>query len=140
MLVLLSACVNGVFDPKLRFVPGERLARLERAAEAYAEGLRWGDIERAAALVSPSRRAELRKLLRERHHAPRFTRVEVTSIELEPDGEHAKVRLSLDLYRPPVLHETSLYEEQTWQYVPESRAWYVVPDLALYRGDAVSER
>lgn len=130
----LSACSLGQLDPKY-LIPSERRLKVSEAAEAYANGLRWGRLADAARWVHPNWRQAFLATVNDPAAPLRFTLFEVQSIRLGPGRDQARVRVSFAFYRPPSLKERNLVEEQVWRYEPSARQWYVDPDLGLYRGD-----
>ena len=72
--------------------------------------------------------------------APRFTHFELESVELSDERERANVRARFGVYRPPSINERLILERQVWRYDPALGAWFLAPDLQLYRGDVGTER
>lgn len=113
----------------------DRAARVEEAVEAYANGLRWGRIELVSRLVRPDLRPDFLEFARREPPTVQFTGYEVQAIELGVDPDSAEALVSFELYRLPSVQQATIVERQLWEYHRDARRWYLVPDLALYRGD-----
>ena len=125
----LSACFG--FDVRHRFA-SERRLKVEEAAEAYGEGLRWGRFEEAARWVHPERRLAFLAATTGTAPPVRYTAFQVESIELGPGRGQAEVLVSFAFYRLPGLQEQQGMERQSWRYERSARRWFIEPDLSLY--------
>ena len=137
VVLLAAACAHGRIDPTLVF-RSERESKVEERAEAYGLNLRFGRVDEAALAVHPDLREEFLSAMSDPGNAPRFTHFELESVESD-ERERANVRARFGVYRPPAINERLILERQVWRYEPALGAWFVEPDLELYRGDVGAE-
>ena len=138
VVLLGTACAHGRIDPTL-VIRSERETKVEELAEAYGLNLRFGRVNEAARAVHPDLREDFLSAMTDPAGAPRFTHFELESVELSDERERANVRARFGVYRPPSINERLILERQIWRYDPALGAWFLAPDLHLYRGDVGAE-
>jgi hypothetical protein len=115
-----------------------RASAVRDAAEAFGHDFRWGRFEQATARVHPEQRDAFRKLAAELQGRVRVTGFEIDAIDLGRARGEAFVAATFTLYRLPSIEETTLHDLQIWRFDQVRRAWFVEPNLALYRRDGAA--
>lgn len=120
----LTACVS----PK---DPWERAEALKQAQRRYAEGLRWGNLEKSAKYVDPKMRDEFLALATA-FESVRITDYDIGEVELdEKTLAEAEVDVTYHGYVLPQFLEKKVQEHQVWYRDDESGSeWRVRPQLA----------
>ena len=120
----LTACVS----PR---DPFERAEALKVAQRKYAEGLRWGNLEKSAKYVDPKMRDEFLALAGV-FETVRITDYDIGEVELdEKTLAQAEVDVTYRGYVLPQFLERKVNEHQVWYRDEESGSeWRVRPQLA----------
>ena len=137
-VLVLVGCIPAWMDPGYMSRAG-RTSRVRDAAESFGYDLRWGRFEEAAKRVKPDQRDAFLSLASELEGNVRFTGFEIESVDVGIARAEASVSVAFTLYRLPSIEETTLREQQHWRFDKIRRRWYIEPNLALYRGDAVAD-
>ena len=121
--------------------PWERAEALKLAQRKYAEGLRWGNLEKSAKYVDPAMRDEFLSL------ATAFDTIRITDYdigEVELDEEtlaKAEVDVTYRGYVLPQFLEKRVREHQVWYRDKKSgNEWRVRPELAAMLSDIGARR
>jgi hypothetical protein len=127
--VALSACVSPTD-------PFERARALEQAQHKYAEGLRWGNLEKSAKYVDPQMRNDFLALAG-RFDSVRITDYDIGEVDLDEDTlAQAEVDVTYRGYVLPQYLEKRMHEHQVWYRDKESgNEWRVRPELAAMLDD-----
>ena len=111
--------------------PWERAEALKVAQRKYAEGLRWGNLEKSAKYVDPQMRGEFLALATA-FETVRITDYDIGEVDLDQDTlASAEVDVTYRGYVMPQFLEKKVQEHQVWYRDEASGSeWRVRPQLA----------
>jgi hypothetical protein len=111
--------------------PWERTQALKEAQQKYAEGLRWGNLEKSAKYVDPQLRGEFLALA-DAFETVRITDYDIGEIDLDEETlAKAEVDVTYRGFALPQYLEKRVREHQVWYRDEESgNEWRVRPELA----------
>jgi hypothetical protein len=111
--------------------PWERAESLKQAQRKYAEGLRWGNLEKSAKYVDPDMRTEF-LALSGAFETVRITDYDIGEVDLDEETlAQAEVDVTYRGYVLPEFLERRVREHQIWYRDEESGdEWRVRPELA----------
>ena len=108
--------------------PWEREEALKVAQRKYAEGLRWGNLEKSAKYVDPEMRDEFLALA-DAFDTVRITDYDIGEVELDEETlAKAEVDVTYRGYVLPIFVEMRVRDHQIWYR--EASEWRVRPELA----------
>ena len=99
-------------------------SEFDKSMRAYAQLVRWQELEGAAAHVSPSVLEEYRKQIPAAGKV-KFTDYRVVKMECEPAEGKGRATVEFEYYRPPSVTVHTVEDRQLWVYegLAGSGAW-----------------
>jgi len=127
-IAVIAVGLTGCVSPS---DPWERAEALKQAQRKYAEGLRWGNLEKSAKYVDPQLRSEFLALAGA-FETVRITDYDIGEVDLDEETlAQAEVDVTYRGYVLPQFLERRVREHQVWYRDEESgNEWRVRPEFA----------
>jgi hypothetical protein len=113
----------------------------EDAVHAFNDDLRWGRVRQAVTQIEKSQQIRFLELFDDESAPYQFTSVDLVSSDparVTPDGDGRPVEIgalvTYEFYRPPMVTQEKVRQQQTWRYVAIENRWVLDFDFAPFEG------